>query len=116
MAANTYKVTAPKPVLDAEPGETFTHEFTPDEEADLIAAGRVEIVPSEFRVVGGSTVHGAEPGKTFKAAIPLGPKNALIDAGHIEQLAEKPAGGGKKVAADKPKAESSAASDKNKEN
>ncbi len=88
-----YKVTAPKPVLDVEPGEILEHDFAPDEEADLLAAGRLELVPREYRNIGTSAVCGAEPGKTFKHAFTAGQEAALIAGGHIERVETKPKGG-----------------------
>ena len=85
-----YKVTAPKPVLDAEPGETLEHDFTQNEEADLLAAGRLEIVPREYRVIGSSKVCDTEPGKTFTHAFTVGQEQALFTGGHIERVESKP--------------------------
>jgi len=81
-----YKVTAPKPVLDTEPGETLEHDFTATEEADLLAAGRLEIVPRQYRNVGTSTVADAEPGKTFTHSFTVGQEQALLEGGHIERV------------------------------
>jgi hypothetical protein len=81
-----YKVTAPKPVLDAEPGEILEHDFTATDEADLVAAGRIEIVPRPYRVIGSSTVCDTAPGKTFTHAFTVGQEQALLEGGHIERV------------------------------
>ena len=81
-----YKVTAPKPVLDVEPGEILEHDFTVAEEADLVAAGRLEIVPRQYRVIGSSNVCDTEPGKTFTHAFTVGQEQALLEGGHVERV------------------------------
>jgi hypothetical protein len=91
---NTYKVTAPREVLDHEPGSTFEHEFTADEEADMLDNGRLELVPREYEVVGTSVVHGAKPGGKFKGALRVREEAALILGGHIERVAKKSATSG----------------------
>lgn len=79
-----YKVTSPREVLDVEPGGTLEHDFTAEEEADLVAAGRLEILPSEYRNIGGREVYGAQPGETFKAALTVPQAQLLVDGGHVE--------------------------------
>lgn len=86
-----YKVTAPRPVLDAEPGTEVEFDLTAQEEADLVAAGRLEILPREYRNVGTSVVHDAEPGKKFTAALTAGQEQALIQGGHIEVVVKQAA-------------------------
>ncbi len=85
---NRYRVTGPRPVLDAEPGEVLEHEFTAQEEQDLLAAGRVEIIPRPYLVVGTSRVHDTDPGGTFTAGLPVGQEAALLEGGHIERVPE----------------------------
>lgn len=87
---NRYRVTGPRPVLDAEPGEVLEHEFTAPEERDLLAAGRLEIIPRPYLVVGTSRVHDTDPGGTFTAGLPVGQEAALMEGGHIERVPEKP--------------------------
>lgn len=84
-----YKVIAPTAVVDVEPGETFEHEFDSATEADLLANGRIEIVPRDYRVVGSSTVCDTKPGKTFKGTFTVGQEQALLDGGHIERVETK---------------------------
>lgn len=86
-----YKVTAPRDVLDHEPGSVFEHDFAAAEEADLLANGRLELVPRDYEVVGSSRVCDTEPGGKFKAAFTVGQEQALLDGGHIERVAKKPA-------------------------
>lgn len=86
MKLNRYRVTGPRPVLDAEPGEVLEHEFTTQEERDLLDAGRVEIIPRPYLVVGTSRVHDTDPGGTFTAGLPVGQEAALIEGGHIERV------------------------------
>lgn len=85
---NRYRVTGPRPVLDAEPGAVLEHEFTAQEEQDLLDAGRVEIIPRPYLVVGTSRVHDTDPGGTFTLGLPVGQEAALIEGGHIERAAE----------------------------
>lgn len=88
--SNTYKVIAPSAMFTHDPGEVFEHDFSPSDEADLIANGRIEIVPREYRVVGSSTVNETEPGKTFTGTFTVGQERALLDGGHIERVESKP--------------------------
>jgi hypothetical protein len=81
-----YNVTAPKPVCDVEPGEILEHDFTAAEEADLLAAGRLEIVPRKYRVVGSSNVADTKPGETFTHAFTVGQEQALLAGGHVERV------------------------------
>lgn len=94
-----YKVTAPKPVLDVEPGEILEHDFTPEEESDLVAAGRLELVPREYRNIGTSNVADAEPGEKFTHAFTVGQEQALLAGGHIERVDTKPKAKAKPAAA-----------------
>jgi len=86
---NRYKVVGPRAVLDAEPGQEFDYEFSEVEEADMLAAGRLEIVPCRYQVVGGSEVFETKPGDYFEAALLVGQEAALLAGGHIERA--KPA-------------------------
>ena len=71
-------------------GEEFDKDFTEGEEADNLQSGLLEIVPREYKVVGGSNVHGANPGESFTAALRVGEEAMLVEGGHIERV-EKPA-------------------------
>lgn len=84
-----YKVTAPRDVLDHEPGSVFEYDFTAADEADLLANGRLELVPREYEVVGASRVCDTKPGGKFKAAFTVGQEQALLDGGHIERVAKE---------------------------
>lgn len=88
--SNTYKVIAPSAMFTHDPGEEFEHDFTPVEEADLIANKRIEIVPREYKVVGSSTVNGVDPGGKFMGAFTVGQERALLDGGHLERVESKP--------------------------
>jgi hypothetical protein len=71
-------------------GEEFDKDFTEEDEATNLQSGLIEIVPREYKVIGGSNVHGADPGEVFTAALPMGQEAALVAGGHIERV-EKPA-------------------------
>jgi hypothetical protein len=80
--------------LDWEKGDEFEHEFTEDEELDSLKGGQIEVVPSEYVVVGPSEVYGAKTGETFTGALPAYQVRQLVEGGHIEPAppqAEKPA-------------------------
>ena len=85
-----YKVTAPKPVHDIDPGQTAELDLTAEEESDLVAAGRLELVPRDYRVIGTSKVCDTEPGGTFKHAFTVGQEAALFAGGHIERVDSAP--------------------------
>lgn len=89
MAANTYRVTAPRDVLDHEPGSTFEQEFGAEDEADLLDNGRLELVPREYEVVGSSVVCGTKPGGKFMGAFRVHQEAALIEGGHVERVVTK---------------------------
>jgi ribosomal protein L20A (L18A) len=80
----SYRVTGARAVLDAEPGEELQHEFSAEEEADLLASGRLELIPREYRNVGTCVVYDAKPGDKFKRALRIPEEQALIEGGHIE--------------------------------
>lgn len=107
---NRYLVTAPRPVLDHDPGSEFDHELTASEEAELVSSGRLQIVPRRYRVVGTSRVSGTEPGSTFLGRYTVDQEAALL-GGHIERIdSHTPA-----VKAPKPDAKPAAGIDKSKE-
>jgi len=87
---NRYRVTGPRSVLATEPGEVLEHEFTAQEERDLLDAGRLEIIPRPYLVVGTSRVHDTAPGGTFTLGLPVGQEAALMEGGHIERAPDKP--------------------------
>lgn len=95
---NRYIVTGPVAVGVHEPGSEFDGEFTAEAEHDLLAAGRVELVPRAYRVVGTRMVFGVKPGGVVTAALTVGRESALITAGHLERH-DKPAKPGKQPAA-----------------
>lgn len=76
------------PEWDAEVGDMIEIAIPSDEEAQLVAAGRLAIAPRTYRVIGPTEVHGAASGETFEAALPAGEEAALIAGGHIEFEAE----------------------------
>jgi hypothetical protein len=87
-----YKVTGPRPVEGAAPGEELEHEFTAEQEQYHLDAKRLEIIPRTYRVIGPSQLEGpgysAGPGETYSAALTVGQEAALIEAGHIERVKE----------------------------
>jgi hypothetical protein len=87
---NTYRVTGPRPVCDVDPGGELEHEFSAEEEADLLDSGRLELVPRRYRVVGTSRVCETEPGKEFDGVFRIPHERALLDV-HIERVQRKPA-------------------------
>jgi hypothetical protein len=95
---NRYKVTGPRPVLDHAPDEEFEADLNADVEADLVAGGRIEILPQDYQVVGTSRVHATEPGGIFSAALTVAQEAALIEGGHIERHITKPKRATKKEA------------------
>lgn len=84
-----YKVTGPRPVHDAEPGSVLMADLLADEEADLLEAGRVELVPREYENVGAGEVHGVKPGQKFWAALRAHEEKALLASGSAELVAPK---------------------------
>lgn len=93
--SNSYKVLLPLLVHTADgaykQGETFSKEFTPEQEAENLASGLLELQPNDYQVVGESEVDGHQPGDTFTAAIPLGREALLVAGGHIKRVEPKPA-------------------------
>lgn len=72
-------------------GDEFELELSDEEEASHLAAGLLEIVPRDYKVVGDSRVWDTDPGDTFTRALTLGEERHLVDGGFIERVAEKPA-------------------------
>ena len=87
---NRYRVALPLTVHTEDgayvQGEEFEKEFSEEEEAANLASGLLEVVPREYRVVGGSVVHGAEPGEILVIALPMGQERLLMEGGHIEPV------------------------------
>lgn len=91
---NRYKVMLPL-VVHTEDGsyeqhEEFEKEFSEEDEATNLDSGLLEIVPRDYRVIGGSNVLGADPGETLTAAIRIGQERLLIQGGHIERVEPEP--------------------------
>ena len=78
--------------------EIFDAEFTAAEEADLVAAGHIEIAPRPYKVLSRNFA-AAPQGETVELALPVEAEAALIAGGHIER-AKRPAAP-KKAAAKK---------------
>lgn len=98
--SNRYKVLLPL-MVHTEDGsygqfEEFDKDFTEDEETANLESGLLEIVPREYKVVGGSVVHDTKPGDTFKAALPVGVEALLVEGGHIERVQATPVKASKK--------------------
>lgn len=85
-----YLVTGPRPVYDVSPGEELRRELSVEEEEDLLAAGRIRVLPEKYRVVGPRPILGAEPGATVEMALRRGQRDHLIEAGHIEPAPSSP--------------------------
>lgn len=87
---NTYKVLLPLRVHTEDgsyaQGETFSKEFTPEDELANLNSGLLEIVPAEWKVTGGSYVFETPPGGTFTRALTLGEQSTLMAGGHIEPV------------------------------
>jgi len=97
MKKQRYRVTGARPVLDHKPGEEFEHEFDESaEEASYLDAGRLELLPRAYRVIGTSGIDAGSPGdpappdEVFEAALPIELEQALLEAGHIERTTAKP--------------------------
>jgi hypothetical protein len=96
MSIQRYKVLLPLNVgtedREGIPGGTYTQdeEFdyaaTEEEEAAWLQSGLLEILPQEYKVIGGSNVHGADPGEHFTKALRIGEERLLIEGGHIERV------------------------------
>lgn len=89
-----YKVMLPL-VVHTEDGsyeqfEEFEKEFSEEDEATNLDSGLLEIVPRDYRVIGGSNVLGANPGETLTAAIRIGQERLLTEGGHIERVEPEP--------------------------
>ena len=82
---NTYRVTSGAEVVDHKEGAVFDHDFSPEVEADLLAAGRIVIEPRRYKVVGSSSVNETAPGGFFLGAFTRGQEAALLAGGHIER-------------------------------
>lgn len=96
---NTYRATGSVALPEIELGDLFEHEFAADEESDLLAAGRIEIVPRAYRVVGTSRVLETDPGDELLAALTVAQEAQLIAGGHLKR---------RRAAAVKPKGEKGA--------
>jgi hypothetical protein len=70
-------------------GEEFEHEFSEEDELANVQSGLLELVPSTYKVVGGSEVDGTAPGEEFEAAMLQGREALLIAGGHIERVEPK---------------------------
>lgn len=70
-------------------GDVVELELSPEEEADHLAAGRLELLERRYRVIGLTEVCETRPGQTFVASLPAWQEQALIAGGHIEIVPEK---------------------------
>lgn len=93
-----YRNISQRSVEDIEPGEEGELELSPEQEADYVRQERLEIIPSEYEVIGPRNVFGNKPGAKFSMSLTAGQEFDLIQAGHIERVAVKPA---RKAKADK---------------
>ena len=90
---NRYRVLLPLQVHTADgsyaQGEEFEKDFSVAEEAANLDSGLLEIVPREYKVIGGSVVLGAQPDEVFMAAIPKGQEELLL-GNHLELVEPEP--------------------------
>lgn len=91
---NTYRVLLPLLVHTEDgaygQGEVFEKTFdSVEDEAANLDSGLLEIVPREYKNIGGSIVHGAAPGEVFEAALRMHEEELLTQGGHIERV-ERP--------------------------
>lgn len=93
---NTWK----REAYGAAPGDQFDADFDAAEEAYLVRAGRVALVPVEYEVVGPRKVEGCGPGETFTHAFTVAQEASLIDAGHIARVEAAPKKRARKAADD----------------
>lgn len=88
----TYLVTGKRAVHwaegSAQPGQLFEAEFSQETESDHLAAGRLEIVPREYEVIGSCEVFETPPGGTFYAALPIEREGWLLGV-HIERVEQR---------------------------
>lgn len=102
-----FRLGVPGHEADYGVGEEFEHEFeSHDIEQANLDSGLLEIVPSKYRVIGGSPVHGVskdDDPPIFEAALTMGSSAALIAGGHIERVADTPAEPAHKRTPRKPK-------------
>lgn len=88
--SNIYKATTPAAEAAFFVGE-FEHEFTVQQERDLVGSGLIEIVPRRYRVLVDTPVYGVtalDTDPTFEAAMLIENEAALITGGHIERVVE----------------------------
>lgn len=92
---NTYRALSPPAEAMFGPG-VFERDFSASEEADLIGAGLVALVPRSYVVLSDNYVipgdEGAvfitHQGDRFEAAIPVDVEAALVAGGHIERTTD----------------------------
>lgn len=90
--ANTYRAVSARGI--ALHGEDVVDlDLSVIEEADMIAAGHLEIVPRSYRVLSNNYAAG-EQGETVDLALPIEVEAALISGGHLVRVDpdETPAG------------------------
>jgi hypothetical protein len=83
--SNRYKVLLPLQVNGHTQGETFEHEFTVEEERNVIDSGLLEIVPRSYRVLTDTRVHETGKDDTFEAALLIEQEAHLVNAGFVER-------------------------------
>lgn len=92
---NSYRILLPLEVhLSAEEGggsykqgEEFEKEFdSPADEQANLDSGLLEIVPRDYKIIGGSDVFEHKPGEIFSKALTMGQEASLIAGGHIERV------------------------------
>lgn len=84
---NTYRPTSDR--AKAMYGtEVFERDFSAADEADLVAAGHVEIVPRPYKVLVNNYAvdgHAVEQGDTVELALPVENEAALVGGGILER-------------------------------
>ena len=79
-----------RPVEGLEPGAEGELELSQQAERDYVERGFLEILPSEYEVVGPRVVFGNKPGDKFSMSLTAGQEFLLTQAGHIERVEIKP--------------------------
>jgi len=82
--SNTYRATSDR--AKAQYGEDVVErEFTPSDEADMVSAGHLEIVPRPYKVLVNNYAEG-EQGDVVDLALPVENEAALVSGGILERV------------------------------
>jgi hypothetical protein len=83
---NTYRALSPAAEAAYESG-VFEREFSPSEEADVLASGLVEIVPRKYKVLSNNYAAGKQ-GDVVTLALLVDHEAALVSGGHLKRVDE----------------------------